>query len=61
MSNKHQQVIESLEKELTNLTKDQERISIQIETCEDMIHNYKIKQNDNDEKINSIKYVLSML
>ena len=54
-------VIETLEKELDRLKKDNDRLSIQVETCEDMIHNYNLKITDNDEKIDSIKYVLEML
>ena len=61
MINTHVQVINSLEKELERIKKDNERLSIQVETCEDMIHNYNLKIKDNDENIETINYVLSML
>lgn len=61
MTNKHSQVIKSLETELDRIKKDNDRLIIQVETCEDMIHNYNLKIKDNDEKIESINYVLEML
>lgn len=57
----HDLVINTLEKELSYLKKNNERLSIQVETCNDMLHNYKLKMKDNNEKIHSIKYILSML
>lgn len=61
MNDQLSHVVKSLEKELEILKKDNDRLSIQVETCEDMIHNYNLKVTDNNEKIDSIKYVLEML
>ena len=53
--------VKSLEKELDRLKKDNDRLSIKVETYEDMIRHYNLKITDNDEKIDSIKYLLEML
>ena len=47
-------LIESLKKDLDKFNKDNERLEIQITTCEDMIHNYKLKMKENNEAIDSI-------
>ena len=47
-------IIESLKKDLDKINKDNERLEIQIKTCEYMIHNYKLKMKENNEAIDSI-------
>ena len=55
MSNKKwDRIIESLNKDLDKINKDNERLEIQIKTCEDMINNYKLKMKENNENIDSI-------
>lgn len=55
MSNKKwDRIIESLKKDLDKINKDNERLEIQIKTCEYMINNYKLKMKENNEAIDSI-------
>lgn len=54
-------IVETLEKEKKQLIKDNDRLMIQIDTCDNMINGYNKKLKDNDEKIRSIENVILML
>jgi len=51
-------IVETLEKEIKTIEKDNNRLMIQIDTCDKMINGYNQQLKENDEKIRSIKYVL---
>lgn len=54
-------IVETLEKEKKQLIKDNDRLMLQIDTCDKMINGYNKKLKENDEKIRSIEDVLLML
>ena len=54
-------IIETLEREKKQIQRDNERLIIQIDTCDHMINQYNEKLKENDEKIKSIEHVLYML
>lgn len=50
-----------LQKEIDKLTKDNERLLHQIETCEDMIHNYQLCYHNNLEKVEDMIHLMSIM
>lgn len=54
-------IVQTLENEKKELMNDNNRLMIQIDTCDQMINTYNKKLHENDEKIRSIEHVLFRL
>lgn len=52
---------EVLKKEHKRLSKENERLSLQIDTCKDMIHNYNLKLTENEQQMIAIKEILEKI
>lgn len=51
-------IIKVLKNERDQLLKENERLLLQIETVEDMAHNYKLQVNENNEKIQQVERII---
>lgn len=51
-------VVKVLKNECDQLMEQNERLLLQIETAEDMAHNYRLQLNENLNKIEQMKYII---